>query len=134
MQNFTIEKEKDEEIISLSVTKNDKNALVNYNVENVPFSYNSEAWQKKISILDYAKLEKEVQNLSLEKIFRENLDCVFLDGWTLRFSMRSRSTELKIEVQCPSKSESKPETMKLLDFCKKVFDMVGRGEEFFSEK
>lgn len=50
----------------------------------MPFSYNSEAWQKKISILDYAKLEKEVQNLSLEKIFQENLDCVFLDGWTLR--------------------------------------------------
>ena len=134
MQNFTIEKETAEEIISLSVTKNDKNALVNYNVENVPFSYNSEACQKKISILDYANLEKEVQNLSLEKIFRENLDCVFLDGWTLRFSKRSGSSELKIEVQCPSKSESKPETMKLLDFCEKVFVVVGNLGEFFPEK
>ncbi len=121
MLNFTIERETAEEITSISVMPNDKNALVSLNVENVPFSYNSKSIQKKISILEYAKLKDEVQTLSLEKIFHENLGSMFLDGWTLRFAVLSGSTELKIEVQCPEKSDAKPETTKLLDFCEKFF-------------
>lgn len=67
MLNFTIERETAEEITSISVMPNDKNALVSLNVENVSFSYNSKSIHKKISILEYAKLKDEVQTLSLEK-------------------------------------------------------------------
>lgn len=124
MLEFVIEKETGEEIISVSVKPNDKNAIATYNVERILECYNAKYLRKKISILDYKKLCDEIEALSFEKVFAENKGRLFLDGWTLRFAIQSGSTVLKVEVQCPDENAQAPETAKLLTFCKKIFALV----------
>lgn len=119
-----IEKETQEEIFSVSVIPHDKNAIVTYNVENIPLCYNSKSSSAKISILDCKKLYDEAASLSLEKVFSENKGQTFLDGWILRFALKDGMTILKVEVQCPDENKNAPETGKLLALCEKVFALV----------
>ncbi len=82
----------------------------------------AKAIKKKIPLEEYQKIIDEFYVLDFNKIFKENPDNIGLDGWEFKCSLVDGWNEISVSLWSPSKDDSKPETAKLLESCRNVFE------------
>lgn len=78
---------------------------------------------KKLSHTDFRPIFDAFNDLDFTKAWKESGDIVGYDGWTLKCTISNVSSEISVQLWCPSESPENPETTKLLKACEKVFDL-----------
>ena len=78
---------------------------------------------KKLTHTDFRPIFDAFNDLDFTKAWKESGDIVGYDGWTLKCTISNVSSEISVQLWCPSESPENPETTKLLKACEKVFDL-----------
>lgn len=78
---------------------------------------------KKLSHTDFRPIFDAFNDLDFTKAWKESGDIVGYDGWTLKCTISNVSSEISVQLWCPSEFPENPETTKLLKACEKVFDL-----------
>ena len=78
---------------------------------------------KRLSHTDFSPVYDAFNDLDFTKAWKESGDFVGCDGWTLKCTISNVSSEISVQLWCPEKHQSKPETTKLLEACEKVFSL-----------
>ena len=78
---------------------------------------------KKLSHTDFSPIYDAFNHLDFTKAWKESGDFAGCDGWTLKCTISNVSSEISVQLWCPEKDHSKPETTKLVEACEKVFSL-----------
>ena len=78
---------------------------------------------KKLTHTDFRPIFDAFNDLDFTKAWKESGDIVGFDGWTLKCTISNVSTEISVQLWCPSDSPETPETTKILQACEKVFSL-----------
>ena len=78
---------------------------------------------KKLTHTDFRPIFDAFNELDFTKAWKESGDIVGMDGWTLKCTISNVSSEISVQLWCPSDSPETPETTKILQACEKVFSL-----------
>lgn len=101
-----------------TVSSNYKSASIQHHYDDIQDIKKLD--EKEITQADYDKILKAFTNVNFHTVFNENPDLLGCDGWTLICSIHNGTSKLSIEVWCPEKDSSKPETTKLIEACELI--------------
>ena len=84
------------------------------------FKETEEIDKKCISKSDFEKIVNTFSEINFTEITKEHGNLLGLDGWTLICSLENGTSKSSVEIWCPEKSPSTPETKKLIEACELV--------------
>ena len=104
------------------IEQGDKSVLITHKVGG--FMHKKEkAETKKLTHTDFRPIFDAFNELDFTKAWKESGDIVGYDGWTLKCTISNVSSEISVQLWCPSDSPETPETTKLIKACEKVFSL-----------
>ena len=77
----------------------------------------------KMDSENYQKVFDAIIDINFAKLVNETPEIYGLDGYNMIVNLKNGSTNCELHAWCPGHNKDKPETKKLLDFCKMVFKM-----------
>ena len=105
-----------------TIEQGDKSISIKHKVGG--FMHKKEkAETKKLTHTDFRPIFDAFNDLDFTKAWKESGDIVGYDGWTLKCTISNVSSEISVQLWCPSESPENPETTKLIHACEKVFSL-----------
>lgn len=101
--------------------------------EKCNFDNTDEVSRHTISKAELIKISNAFEKICFKEVFSEHENLVWIDGCILRITIQNGSSKLNVEVCCPDKDISMPETTKLLEACELVCPIMKFCSELDSQ-
>ena len=109
-----------------TIQQGDKSILITHKVGG--FMHKKEKAEiKKLTHADFRPIFDAFNDLDFTKAWKESRDVVGMDGWTLKCTISNISSEISVQLWCPSESPENQETNKLLKACETVFSLFEKN-------
>ena len=105
-----------------TIEHGDRNVLITHEVGGFMHE-NEKPETKKLSREDFRPISDAFCDLDFTKAWKEAGNVVGLDGWTLKCTISNVSSEISVQLWCPSEAPEFPETTKLLHACESIFSL-----------